>query len=131
MRLTDGLLAPLEIALNRYLAEDPEVLARLQPFDGEVLALQLRELGFTAFLLAHAQGFQVLGEWPEPRATVTTSLPVLGRMLLSEDKGRSLVLEGEIVIDGDSDFAQAIMDILRDTDFDPEEVFSRHTRWTD
>lgn len=125
MRFTDGLLAPLEIALNRYLAEDPEVMARLAEHDDQVLGLQLRELGLTAFLRAHAGGFQVLGEWPEPRATVTTSLPVLGRMLLSDDKGRSLVLEGEIQIEGDSDFAQAIVDILRDTDFDPEEVLSR------
>lgn len=125
MRLTDGLLAPLEIALNRYLAEDPEVLERLKAFDDEVLALQLREMGFTAYLRAHEAGFQVLGDWPDPRATVITSLPVLGRMLISEDKGRSLVLKGEIKIEGDNDFAQAVMEILRDIDFDPEEVLSR------
>lgn len=126
MRLTDGLLAPLEIALNRYLAEDPEVLARLADYDDQVLALQLRELGFTTYLRAHAQGFQVLGDWPGPRATVITSLPVLGRMLVSEDKGRSLVLEGDIRIEGDNEFAQALMEILRDIDFDPEEVLSRY-----
>lgn len=127
MRLPDNLLAPLEIALNRYLAEDEDALKRLAGFPDEAMALRLREFDSIIYLCPHAGGFQVMGDWPEiPRATVTASLPVLARMMMSSDKGRSLVLDQEITVEGDSDFAQALMDILRDADFDPEEWLSRY-----
>ncbi|GEM_PF-1687166 len=127
MRLPDNLLAPLEIALNRYLAEDPEALTRLEAFGDRVMALQLREFDLTIYLRPHAGGFQVMSNWQEETgAIVTASLPVLARMMLSDDKGRSLVLGGEILIEGDSDFAQALLEILRNADFDPEEWLSRY-----
>lgn len=130
MRLPDNLLAPLEIALNRYLAEDPEALQRLAGYDGKLLALYLRELDAKLYLRPHAGGFQVLGAPAEEddavAATVTTSVPVLARMMLSQDKGRSLVLGGDIRIEGDAEFAQSLLGILREADFDPEEWLSRY-----
>lgn len=127
MRLADSLLAPLEIALNRYLGEDPEALARLAALGGQVMAIHLREIGFTCYLRPHAGGFQVMSDCPDaPAATVDTSLPVLARSLLSDDKGRSLVLGGDIRIEGDSAVAESLLGILRDADFDPEEWLSRY-----
>ncbi len=127
MRLPDSLLAPLEIALNRYLGEDPDALARLAAFEGQVMAIHFREMGFSCYLRPHAGGFQVMGDYSDnPVATVNTTVPVLARSLLSDDKGRSLVLSGEIRLEGDTDVAESLLTILRDADFDPEEWLSRH-----
>lgn len=134
MQLPDNLLAPLEIALNRYLGEDDEALAQLASLAGQgdrLLGLKLRDLGLEFYMRPHAGGLQVLAhvmsetEQP-PTATVTASLPVLARLLVSDDKGRELVLGGEIGIDGDSEFARDLLGILRDADFDAEEWLSRY-----
>ncbi len=127
MQLPAAMLAPLEVGLNRYLAEDELALGKLARLQGKVLSLRLRELDLSFFLCPHAGGVQVLGEIDEvPDASIETSLPALARYLMQPESKQTLAATGGINIDGDVELVQQFLTILQETDFDPEEWLSRH-----
>ncbi|MCT6631855.1 hypothetical protein, partial [Staphylococcus aureus] len=56
--------AGLELALNRYLALEPEVLADCAKLGNKCIALHANGPGWEFFLVPHKGGVQVMGEWP-------------------------------------------------------------------
>ena len=122
MRLPDSMLAPLEIGLNRYLADDPVALSSLADLKDRVIALRLREFDLQFFMRLHGGGVQVMAECEgEPDARIETSGPALARAFLQPDSQQELTLSGGIDVDGNVELVQDFLAILRNTDFDPEE----------
>lgn len=126
MKLPDSLLAPLEIGLNRYLAEDDVALSSMADLDGHVVALRLREFDLRFCMRLHGGGVQVFSSDEMADVEIEASLPSLARAMLQADAHQELTTSGLIRIDGNVELAQDFFNILRATDFDPEEWLSRH-----
>ena len=121
------LTAAVEAALNRYLSLDPEASARLARLNGKVLDMELRGLDLHFYLLPTASGIQVLGSYEgTPDARLRGAPFSLARLALSEH-GRNTLFGGTVELEGDTEFGQALQDILNAVDIDWEELLSRLT----
>lgn len=112
------LCAGLEIALNRYLALEPGVLADLGRLKGRVIALQAEGPGWEFFLCPHAAGVQVLDAWdgtPDVRVRARPS-----QLLRQALRGSGGPLEG-VQVEGDAGLMQQFGDLLQRVGFDLEE----------
>ena len=58
-----ALAASLEIALNAYLALDPEIVPQLAELSGAVIAIEPEGFGLTLYLFPNAQGIRVLDRY--------------------------------------------------------------------
>lgn len=112
------LCAGLEIALNRYLALEPDVLADLGRLEGRVIALQAEGPNWEFFLCPHATGVQVLDAWsgtPDVRVRARPS-----QLLRQALRGSASPLEG-VQVEGDAGLMQQFGDLLQRVGFDLEE----------
>lgn len=112
------LCAGLEIALNRYLALEPGVLAEMGRLEGRVIALQADGPGWEFFLRPHAAGVQVLDAYDgAPDVRVRARPSQLVRQAL---RGGGSPLAG-VQVEGDAGLMQQFGDLLRQVGFDLEE----------
>lgn len=112
--LLDGLLGPLEIAVNRALAASPEALEALAA-ERDALGLELRDLGWRFTLCPVPHGIALAPGDEKARAAVSTSLVGLARLAAGED-ARTM---GEALrLSGDAEYAQQFFDIFRDAGVD-------------
>lgn len=117
MRLPTEALGVLEIAINDYLSRDPEALRRCRELNGRTLALAVRELELTLYLLPVAHGIQVMDAF-EGTADVRLEggLGGFARTLFSGDA--SLLAGGDLRIEGDVGLAQRFADLLQNVEPD-------------
>ena len=119
-------LAVLEKAMNAALAMDPETLARLGRLEGKVVAVELKGLGVTLFLLPGAEGFRLMGHFEgEPDTTLSGS--PLALLRLNRGKPGEGLFTGEVKIHGDVELGQRVQRILGGLDIDWEEHLSHLT----
>lgn len=113
--------AAMEIALNRFLALEPEVLAQSAKLDGRVLALHAAGPDWEFFLRFHKSGVQVLERW-EPPADVRITAPALSllRQALASAGDGEASLTG-IRVEGDADLLSRFRSLLGRVGFEPEE----------
>lgn len=109
MALLDGLLGPLEIALNRVLATSPQALEVLAA-ERDALQLSLRDLNWSFQLAPVKHGLVLTPVGTTPRASISTSLVGLARLAGGED-ARSL--GAALRIEGDAEYAEQIFTALR------------------
>jgi ubiquinone biosynthesis protein UbiJ len=122
------LCAGLEIALNRYLALEPEVLADLGKLSGRVIALQAEGPGWEFFLCPHAAGVQVLDRYDgAPDVRIRARPSQLLRQALRGGEGAASPLSG-VQVEGDAGLMQAFAQLLSRVGFDLEEWLAR---WLD
>ncbi len=125
MQLPDPILGAFEIALNRYLALDAEVLRECGQLKGRVIAVHLREFDLTAWLLPGPNGVQVLAQSEQPAdVTLSGSLPAFARLMWPQTEQAELLLSGAVKVDGDMALAEAFSDLLRRVHFDFEELLA-------
>ena len=90
------LCAGLEIALNRYLALEPEVLADVARLEGRVIALHANGPGWDFFLCPHRGGVQVLDAvGREPDVRISAQPVALMQRLLGSGEHFAGGLDGE------------------------------------
>lgn len=119
-------LVGLETAINRYLRLDPAALARLAPLAGKVIAVELRGLDRTLYMVPHAGGVHLLHDYLGTPDTIISGAPFsLLRLGLDKEGGRGPLLEGTVDVRGDMDAGQRFEAVLRDIDIDWEEQLSR------
>ena len=122
------LCAGLEIALNRYFALEPEVLAELGKLNGRVIALQAEGPGWEFFLCPHAAGVQVLDRWSgKPDVRIRARPSQLLRQALRGGSGEGSPLSG-VQVEGDAGLMQQFSTLLSRVGFDLEEWLAR---WMD
>lgn len=119
------LCAALEIALNRYLALEPEVLAECGKLQGRVIALHADGPGWEFFLCPHGKGVQVLDAAPgEPDVRIRARPAQLLRQALASGRGEASALAG-VQVEGDAGLLSRFGALLVRVGFDPEEWLAR------
>ena len=125
--LNAAFTAALETAVNGYLRLDPASLAQLGRLQGKVIAVELRGLGQTLFLLPDAQGLMIQGQHEgRPDATLSGTPVAFAELSLSHNPNRVL-FRGDVTISGDIKLGQDFKRILDTLDVDWEEVLAHYT----
>lgn len=121
------LTAALETALDRYLALDPEVAARLVRLNGKVLEVEVRGMDLRFFLLPAGHSIKVQGHYEgTPDACLRGAPLSLARLALTE-QGRRTLFSGAVELEGDTELGQQLQGILNAVDIDWEEQLARLT----
>jgi ubiquinone biosynthesis protein UbiJ len=124
---TMALVGALESACNAWLRLDPATPPRLAQFAGKVIAMHLRGLELTLYLLPDAQGVQVQAHH-EGEADTTISGTPLGLVDMTlGGQGADTLFKGDVAISGDVELGQAFKRVLDDMDIDWEEWLSQLT----
>lgn len=119
------LCAALEIALNRYLALEPEALAGCAKLSGRVIALEAQGPGWEFFLCPHAAGVQVLDNSPgTPDVRIRARPTQLIQQALRSGQGDASPLSG-VQVEGDAGLLQQFSTLLSRVGFDLEEWLAR------
>ncbi len=126
-QLASALTMVMESAINRVLQLDPDTVMRLQDLQGKVVAVELRGLNTTLFLIPAADGLNVFADFDGEPDTVLSGTPVgLARMGLVKNTG-DVFFEGDVKISGDVELGEQFQAILDGLDIDWEEHLSHFT----
>lgn len=107
----------MEIGLNGYLGRDAEALRRCRVLAGRCLALDMRDLDLTLYLVPAAHGVQVADEYDgEPDVRLSGSPGGFARTLFAGED--ALLSGGDLRIEGDVGLAQGFARLLQGVDPD-------------
>ena len=108
----------IEAVINRYLALDPEVQAKLAEFDGKVIKLEMTGINKTLYMLPGSNGMQVLADYEGAADTVLRGTPVsMFKMGLVPNVAK-LLLKGEVEISGDTRLGHQFKNVFSQMDID-------------
>lgn len=123
--LPAAVTATLETAINRYLALDPDTLARMAALEGRVIGVQWRGTALALYFLPGPDGVQLLNRYEgEPDTLLIGSPFALAELGLGGDREKTL-FSGSVEVKGDTETGQRFQDILAAMDIDWEEHLSR------
>jgi len=126
-QLASAATLALESAVNGFLQLDPDTVARLQGLQGKVVAVELRGLDITLYLIPAVDRLNVFTDFDGEPDTVLSGTPLgLARMGLAKHTGDAF-FEGDVKISGDVELGQQFQAILDGLDMDWEEHLSRIT----
>lgn len=120
------LCAALEIALNRYLALEPEVLKECARLDGRVIALHADGPGWEFFIHPNARGVQVLdASARKPDVRISAPPTRLLQQALQAGRGGTASAVPGMQVEGDAELLSRFAGLLDKVGFDPEEWLAR------
>jgi ubiquinone biosynthesis protein UbiJ len=123
--LLTGLLAGVELGLNRVLAMDSTALPRLARLSGQVIAVECLTPNLQLFILPSASGLQLAAQWAGD-ADCHLRAPAASLLRLATSKDKTSILHSlEVSLDGDSTALLALAGILQDLELDWEYELSR------
>jgi ubiquinone biosynthesis protein UbiJ len=123
--LLTGLLAGVELGLNRVLTLDSTALPRLAQLSGHVIAIECTAPKVQVYILPSAEGLQLAGQWHgEVDCHLRAPAASLMRLATSKDK-TSILHSPEVDLDGDSAALLELAGILQDLELDWEYELSR------
>ena len=100
--LLAGLLASVELGLNRVLRLDSTALPRLAHLSGRVIAVDCRSPALQLFILPSDEGLMLASQW-QTGADCTLRAPASSLLKLAMSKDKTSVLHGpEVELEGDS-----------------------------
>lgn len=118
------LTGAVEIAFNRFLALNPEAQETCSGMAGKHLAVQLKNTPLRLDFLPNHQGIQLGANIAaKPDATIEAGAFELAQMALSQQSNNAMV--GQLRIEGDMELAQRFQGLLKNVDFDWEELLSQ------
>lgn len=118
--LLAGLLASVELGLNRVLRLDSTALPRLAHLSGKVIAIDCRSPTLQVFILPSDEGLMLASHW-ETGADCTLRAPASSLLKLAMSKDKTSVLHApEVELDGDSGVLLELAAILQDLELDWE-----------
>jgi ubiquinone biosynthesis protein UbiJ len=118
--------AGLELAVNQWLALDPQALARFAPCFGKVIAVELQGTGLTLYCLPAPTGMTLMTQYQGQADTTLSGRPFALFKLATGDSAR-VMLDGEVVIRGNVEIGQAFKRAMDRMDIDWEEHVSHIT----
>ncbi|MCF6338976.1 MAG: SCP2 sterol-binding domain-containing protein [Gammaproteobacteria bacterium] len=125
--LPTAITASIEMAVNRVLQLDEDTLARLQDLQGKVIAIEVRGLDVSLYLIPGSGKLSVYGRFEGEPDTVLRGTPLaLMRMGLVKHAG-DVLFAGDVEISGDVELGQQFSEILDELDIDWEEHLSHVT----
>lgn len=117
--------ATVEVALNRTLRLEPEVLADLGRLRGRVLALTVEGLDWTFCTECLADGVRVAPDAPKPPdVQLRGGAVALSRLAAQFARGETTLPPG-VSVEGDAELLQRFSQLLARIGFDPAEVVAR------
>ncbi len=114
----------LETVINRYLALDPEMLDKLGQFSGKVIKLEITGINKVFFIYPGDGGMQVTTEHEGHVDTVLRGSPASLLKMGLVSNAASLLLKGEVEIEGDTRLGHQFKNILSQMDIDWSEPLS-------
>jgi len=125
--LPTAITASIEMAVNRVLQLDEDTLVQLQDLQGKVIAIDMRGLDVSLYLIPGPNKLSVYGHFEGEPDTVLRGTPVaLMRMGLVKHAG-DVLFAGDVEISGDVELGQRFSEILDELDIDWEEHLSHFT----
>lgn len=123
--LLTGLLAGVELGLNRVLQMDSTALPRLARLSGKVIAVDGQSALLQLFILPSASGLQLAANWQAPADCQLSASPSsLLQLALAKDK-TAILHRPEVSLSGDSAVLLELAAILQDLELDWEYELSR------
>jgi ubiquinone biosynthesis protein UbiJ len=114
------LAASLEAILNRYLRLDSDSLARLEVLNGKVFVLKISDLNLVLYLLAKGSELRISAETlGDPDVTIRATVLSLLRIARGDRAPGD-----QLDIEGDTELAGDLRDVLSGIDIDWEEQLS-------
>ena len=125
--LPTAIAAVLETAINQVLRLDPDTVEQLQRIQGKVIAVELKGVNVTLYLIPQKEGLNVFGHFEGEPDTILRGTPIaLAKMGLVKNAG-DVLFEGDVEISGDVELGQQFREILDGLDIDWEEHLSHIT----
>jgi ubiquinone biosynthesis protein UbiJ len=118
--LLSGLLAGVELGLNRVLALDSTALPRLARLSGKVIAIDCSAPALQLFILPSAEGLRLATQWAAP-ADCRLRAPAASLLQLAISAQKTAILHSpNLELDGDSAVLLELAGILQDLELDWE-----------
>jgi ubiquinone biosynthesis protein UbiJ len=125
--LPTAITAGIEVAINRVLQLDEDIQPRLRTLQGKVIAIEVRGLDVSLYLIPETNKLSVYGRFEgEPDTTLRGTPLALMRMGLVKHAG-DVLFAGDVEISGDVELGQQFSEILEALDIDWEEHLSHFT----
>lgn len=125
MTTRDLALAALEQSLNGVLRLDPAAMGKLSRLHGRKVAIHLRGLELTLYLVPDQSGlFQVFADSEEPAECVLSGSPLDLARSGDEKQGPARLFAGDVSIRGDTELAHQVGGVLGNLQIDWEEQLS-------
>lgn len=116
-----------QTALNRYLALDPESTIRLRALENKIIHIELLKLGFHFQLHFTATEIQLSTELDQEPDVIIKGTPLsLFHMTIARDN-RHHFFGKDVLIEGNLELGQQIIDLFDQLEIDWEEYLSRLT----
>jgi ubiquinone biosynthesis protein UbiJ len=123
--LIAGLLAGIELGLNRILRMDSTALPRLASLSGKVIAVDGQSAALQLFILPSGDGLKLAANWQAPADCSLRAGPSdLLQLALAKDK-TAVLHRPQVSLSGDSAVLLELAAILQDLELDWEYELSR------
>lgn len=122
--LLTGLLAGVELGLNRVLQMDSTALPRLARLEGTVIEVDCQSPALKLFVLPSEDGLQLASQWVAADCTLSAPASSLLRLALARDK-TAILHRPDVTLSGDSAALLELVGILQDLELDWEYELSR------
>ena len=123
--LMTGLLAAVELGLNRLLRMDSTALPRLAKLSGKVIAVDGQSAALQLFILPSADGLQLAAHWQAAADCSLRASPTdLLQLALAKDK-TAVLHRPQLSLSGDSAVLLELAAVLQDLELDWEYELSR------
>ena len=123
--LIAGLLAGVELGLNRLLRMDSTALPRLASLSGKVIAIESQNAALQLFILPSGDGLQLAANWQAPADCSLRASPAdLLQLALATDK-TAVLHRPQVSLSGDSAVLLELAAVLQDLELDWEYELSR------
>lgn len=115
----------LEMAINSYLALDPESEKRLSALEGKIITIELKPISYNFHLKIIARKINILSELVEESDVRIVGTPI-SLLSMSLSKDRKKFFADDVRIEGNLELGQQIIDLFDEMEIDWEELLS-HT----
>lgn len=125
MTVRDASFQILEVAINNYLALDPEISQRLSSLHGAVIGFDFTGTGIQIYFIPNQTGQVQLLSQIEGAADCLIKGSPISLLRSSNDENAEQVFSGDVEIVGNASLAQKFTQILKQVDVDWEEQLSK------
>lgn len=122
--LLTGVLAGVELGLNRVLAMDSTALPRLARLEGKLIEIDCQSPALKLFILPGSEGLQLASHWEGADCVLRAPASSLLSLALAKDK-TAILHRPEVEMTGDSAVLLDLAAILQDLELDWEYELSR------
>ncbi len=125
MSTSEFFYAGIESALNRYLDLDPVARERLDRLHGRVIAIEVKGIGLTLFLIPAPGRLMVSGGYQGEADCRLRGAPLALARMANHQRNSEQLFSGDVTISGDTELAHRFGGILADMDVDWEEQLAK------